>query len=198
MMFLFIHLLLSSFTNPCHYFIDSDSYSIDPSHTYIGWDVERFMVGEVTGQFDTYKAEINIDATDINTLQFKIIIDASSINSGHEVRDGHLRSDIWLDVEKYPEIIFESTSVSHLHGNTYDVKGDFTIHGVTNRVSFPAIIQGPFKDPTQKLSIGLKADFTIDRMDYGIAFSKKMDNGSFFIGKDVKIKIRALAYKSEE
>ena len=190
-----IQLCWFSFFLPLTFTSVSDNYTIDPGHTYIGWDVERFMVGEVTGNFNSYTAEINVEGDNLNTLQFNVTIDAASINSGHEVRDGHLKSEIWLDVENHPEIKFESTKVVHKEDNDFMVSGTFTIHGVSKDIEFPAIIQGPFKDPTQKWSIGLKADFTINRMDYGIMFSKKMDNGTLFIGKDVKIKIRALAYK---
>ena len=73
------------------------------------------------------------------------------------------------------------------------IESDFTIKGITNKVSFPIDVQGPFKDPTQNITLGLKAEFTIDRFDYGLQFNKTMDNGELFIGREVKIKIRALA-----
>lgn len=111
------------------------------------------------------------------------------------MRDGNLNSEIWLDVENRAEIKFKSTKVVHKEDNDLMVSGTFTIHGVSKDIEFPTIIQGPFKDPIQKWPIGLKADFTTNRIDYGISFSKKMDNGTLFIEKDVKIKMRALAYK---
>ena len=75
------------------------------------------------------------------------------------------------------------------------MEGDLTIRGITKPIEFPVEVLGPMKDPTQKIALGLKANLTIDRFDYGIQFNKTMDNGSLFIGNEVKLKLRALAYK---
>lgn len=172
----------------------SDSYALDVGHTYIGFDVERFLVGEVSGRFNNFSANISMDGNDYTSLQLDATIQVASIDSNNKTRDGHLKAKIWLDAKDYPEIRFTSKSVRK-KGNGYLMKGDFTIKGTTKEVEFPVVIAGPFLDPTRKTTIGIKADFTINRFDYGINLSKKMTNGSFFIGKDVKIKIRALAYK---
>ena len=73
------------------------------------------------------------------------------------------------------------------------VEAELTIHGETNTVQFPIEIKGPFTDPTGATTIGITGDVTINRQDYGISFSRIMDNGELFIGNDVKIEIRALA-----
>ena len=73
--------------------------------------------------------------------------------------------------------------------------GEFTIRGITQTVSFPVELLGPFRDPTQQVALGFQADFSINRHDYGIAFDRKMENDVPFIGEEVKIKIRALAYQ---
>ncbi|WP_340075857.1 YceI family protein [Leptobacterium sp. I13] len=173
-----------------------DQYILDKGHTYIGFDVERFMVGEVTGRFNEFSGTINMEGDDISTLNMEIKIATSSLDTNNEVRDGHLKGENWLDTESYPEIIFKSKEVLKKDNENYIIKGDMTIHGVTNEIEFPVEILGPFKDPTQKLTIGIKADFEIDRFDYGIQFNRKMDNGVLFIDNKVKIKIRALAQKA--
>ncbi len=173
---------------------NADEYSIDVGHTHIGFDVERFFVGEVSGRFNDFSASISMDGEDATTLQLDAAIKVASLDSNNETRDGHLKGKIWLDAESHPEIHFKSKSVSK-KGDGYIMKGDFTIKGVTNEVEFPVVISGPYVDPTRTTTIGIKADFVINRFDYGIAFDRKLKNGSFFIGKDVKIKIRALAAK---
>ncbi|MEL7247712.1 MAG: YceI family protein [Bacteroidota bacterium] len=105
----------------------------------------------------------------------------------------HLKGQLWLDAETHPTIHFKSTKVTQTEEGQYLIESDFTIKGITNKVSFPIDVQGPFKDPTQNITLGLKAEFTIDRFDYGLQFNKTMDNGELFIGREVKIKIRALA-----
>ncbi|MDY8137100.1 YceI family protein [Aquimarina sp. 2201CG5-10] len=172
-----------------------DSYVLDPGHTYIGFDVERFMVGEVSGRFNEFSGNVNIQDKDISTLKVNVKIKTNSLDTNHKTRDGHLKGQIWLYTEKYPEISFISNTVKKNKNNEYMMEGDLTIRGITNTIQFPIEVLGPFTDPTKKETIGIKADIVIDRFNYGIQLNKKMDNGSLFIGKDVKIKIRALAQR---
>ncbi len=177
------------------FFTSNDEYVLDTGHTYIGFDVERFLVGEVTGRFNEFAGNINISGDEVETIKVNIAIHTNSLDTNNETRDGHLKGQMWLDTEKYPKITFVSKTIKKSVENKYTMEGDLTIHGVTKTIQFPVEILGPFKDPTKKLAIGIKADLVIDRFDYGIKFDKKMDNGSFFIGNEVKIKIRALAYR---
>ena len=99
---------------------------------------------------------------------------------------------MWLDTENHDELTFRSSNIKSEDGQWF-IEGDLTIKGKTNPVSFPFEMEGPFKDPTGANTIGLSGDLTINRQDYGIQFSKVMDNGELFIGNEVKIRIRALA-----
>lgn len=173
--------------------IEPTSYQLDNGHTYIGFDVERFLVGEVSGRFNEAEASITMAGEDLTTLQVDATIQVNSLDSNNDIRDGHLKGQLWLDAETHPTIQFTSTAVRQEGEDQYVMEGDFTIKGITNQVSFPIEVLGPFKDPTQNVTLGLKAEFTIDRFDYGLQFNKTMDNGDLFIGREVKIKIRALA-----
>ncbi|MBQ4819385.1 YceI family protein [Aquimarina sp. MMG016] len=168
-------------------------YTLDKGHTYIGFDVERFMVGEVSGRFNEFSGNISIEGEDFTTLQVQVSINTKSLDTNNETRDGHLKGEMWLNTEAHPEIKFSSTSVIKNVDNSYVMKGNLTICGITKSIEFPIQLMGPLKDPTKVTSIGIKADLVINRFDYGIQFNRKMDNGSFFIGNEVKIKIRALA-----
>lgn len=171
------------------------TYQLDQGHTYIGFDVERFLVGEVSGRFNDFSATINMTPENVSTLELDVIIEVAGLDSNNDIRDGHLKGAMWLDEPTHPQIRFTATDIKHQAGDTYQVTGEFTIKGTTRTVSFPAEILGPFKDPTQKVAIGFKADFSVNRFDYGLQFNQRLDNGDFFIGEEVKIKIRALAYQ---
>lgn len=190
----FFPLLAFAFVTLAAFTTLKDSYTLDVGHTYIGFDVERFLVGEVSGRFNEFSANIEMEGEDYTTLQLDATIKVASIDSNNETRDGHLKAPIWLDEANHPEIKFKSKSVSK-DGDKLIMKGDFTIKGVTKEVVFPIEVAGPYVDPTRSTTVGIKADFVINRFDYGINLSKKLKNGSYFIGKDVKIKIRALAIK---
>ncbi len=168
------------------------AYRIDKGHTFIQFGVERFMVGEVLGQFKEFEGDVTLNGDDASSLKVDMIIKTKSLDTGHELRDGHLKGKMWLDTEVYPDIKFKSTKMTKNHGKLM-MKGELTIRGITNEVTFPIVFMGPFQDPTKNTTVGIKADFIIDRSDYGIKFNKVMDNGSLFIGKKVNIKIRALA-----
>ena len=187
---LLIVLSLFSFTNP------SSTYVLDVGHTHVGFGVERFLVGEVEGRFNEFSADITMEGEDYSTLTLNATIDVNSLDSNNKTRDGHLKGKMWLDAENHSEINFKSTSVEKGSDGKYTMNGKMTIKGVTKDISFPIEILGPFQDPTKKTTIGVKADFSLNRFDYGLRFNKKLDNGSFFIGDIVKIKLRALAYKA--
>lgn len=168
------------------------TFQLDSGHTFINFAVERFMVGEVTGRFNEFSGTIQFDENDWSKFQAEVSIKVESIDTGLEVRDGHLKSDIWLDAAKYPEITFKSKKVEMEEEQLF-MTADLTIHGTTQEIRFPFTLKGPFTDPTKSLTIGLTTDLIVNRQDYGIAFSRKMDNGHLFIGNEVKISIRALA-----
>ena len=177
--------------------IAQTTFIIDPTHTFINFGVERFMVGEVTGRFNDFEGSIDFDGENVENTSIAVKIKTNSIDTGFEVRDGHLKSEIWLDAEKYPEILFNSKGFTQMDGEM-TITADLTIHGVTNEVTFPVEIKGPFKDPTQSNTLAITGEVVINRQDYGISFGKMMDNGHLFIGNDVKISIRALAAEAKK
>lgn len=169
----------------------SQSFKLDPGHTLIEFNVDRFMVGEVTGKFKEYEGTVTL-GNDGMLESASVGIKTKSLDTDHEVRDGHLQSEMWLDAESHELITFNSIGVRNEEGKLL-LDGELTIKGQTNNVSFPFEMKGPFKDPTQQHTIGLIGDLVINRQDYGITFSKVMDNGEVFIGNEVRIRIRALA-----
>ncbi|WP_435622486.1 YceI family protein [Flagellimonas sp.] len=173
---------------------ERNTFILDKGHTHIGFEVERFLVGDVSGRFNDFDATLSMDGNNYGSLQLEAVIQVGSLDSNNDIRDGHLKGEVWLDEANHPEIKFTSTQVFE-EENQFFMKGKFTIKGTTQEVQFPVEIQGPFKDPTQQVALGIKADFSINRFDYGITFNKKMDNGHLFIGDQVHIKIRALAYQ---
>ena len=168
------------------------TYQLDKIHTFVNFGVERFMVGEVTGRFNDFEGTVVYNSEDPLQTEITVSIDVKSIDTGFEVRDGHLKSNIWLDAEKYPEITFTSKSIQ-IETDNLMLTADLTIHGITKEVTFPILIKGPFVDPTQSNTIGLSGELVVDRQDFGISMDKKMLNGHSFIGDEVKISIRALA-----
>ncbi|GAB5554157.1 MAG: YceI family protein [Saprospiraceae bacterium] len=185
-----------SFLSVCLILLNTIAYSqsyfnLDPGHTLVQFNVERFMVGEVTGVFTKFQGKVTMDEQD-HLQDVQVVIAVKSLDSNHEIRDGHLKGAMWLDADNFPEITFQSIETYNKEGQQF-LKGNLTIKDITKEVTFPYKKKGPFKDPTGTVAVGFSGDLTINRQDYGINFSKVMDNGALFIGNEVVIKIRALA-----
>jgi polyisoprenoid-binding protein YceI len=175
--------------------ISADTYVVDPAHSNVGFSTKHLVISTVSGNFGQFEGTILFDEKDITKSSVNGTIKTASINTGNADRDKHLKSADFFDVEKFPEITFKSTKVEKA-GDGAKVTGTLTIRGVSKEVSFPATVNGPIKDPYGNMKIGLAAGpLTINRQDYGVSWSKKMDTGGLVVSDEVKIQIDAEAGK---
>lgn len=145
-------------------------YTIDPAHTSVGFDVGHFGLSRVQGRFNKLSGSLQIDAKDLTKSSVKVVIEAASIDTNVAPRDNHLRSADFFEVEKYPEIRFESTRIKR-KGNGYVADGNLTMKGVSKPVSIEFRQYGPIKDPWGATRIGVVAEpLTLRRTDFGINY----------------------------
>src|ERR1700719_2804880 len=109
-------------------------YDIDPTHTTAQFKVRHLMISNVKGEFTRVSGTVDLDTDNPSASSINVTIDAASISTRDEQRDGHLKSADFLDVAKYPSITFKSKEVAAT-GEGYEVVGDLTIHGVTGEVA---------------------------------------------------------------
>ena len=171
--------------------VNAQEFVIDKGHTFVQFSVNRFATVDVQGRFNDFSGTITYDEESEMITAADFSIDVGSIDTGHDVRDDHLKGQIWLDAEKYPTIAFSATEIEKTDKG-YLATGELTIKGKSNVVELPFTMSGPFVDPTKMTTIGISTGITIDRQDYGVTFSRLMDNGKLFIGNDVTIRIDAL------
>jgi polyisoprenoid-binding protein YceI len=164
-------------------------YGVDPIHSEIGFSVRHFGVSNVRGVFKEYTMNLMVDEDDPTRSTVELSIKADSIFTDHEQRDNHLRSADFLDVANHPEIVFKSKRIEHRGGEEYVAVGDLTIRGVTREIDLPFTLAGPLLDPLKMKRLGLEGSLTLDRQDYGVSWSRVMDNGGLFVGDEVKISI---------
>lgn len=171
----------------------AQTYNIDPGHSAVQIQVERFGVIDVSGRFKDVQGTIIFDADNITNMNAQAVIAVESYDANNPGGEEAVKSKAFLDQANFPEIRFESNGVSSRDGKHY-LMGNLTIKGVTNEIALPFTIKGPLPDlPTKKQSIALKAGITINRLDYGIPFDRKLPNGTSLIGNDVKITLLILA-----
>jgi len=173
------------------------TYAIDGSHATVLFQVRHFMT-QVAGKFQKFEGQIEINREEPERSTVRFTIDTASVDTNQERRDSHLRSQDFFDVENHPKITFVSTSVRPVGDATYEVTGDFTMRGVTKRITLPVKVLGELKDPWGNDRIGFAVETTINRKDYGVSWNQTLDQGGLVLGDDVIVSINLEAVQKKE
>lgn len=174
------------------------TYTIDPSHSEVGF-VARYMgFSKVRGRFEKFEGTLEGDPDDISSLQTHVEIDAKSITTDDPKRDEHLRSGDFLNIEQNPKITFDSTRVTNVDGKNFTVEGDLSIRGVTKTVELEGTYLGEGKDPWGGTRVGFEASTKINRKDYGVNWNAVLETGGFLVGDTVEIHLDVQAVRSDE
>jgi polyisoprenoid-binding protein YceI len=169
----------------------ADEYKIDPVHSRVGFAVKHMVINTVHGRFTDFNGSILYDDKDPSKSSVAVTIKTASINTDNTGRDNDLRSPNFLEVEKFPEITFKSKSVEK-KGNGLVAHGTLTIKGVAKDVDLGFTLGGPIDTGRGKL-LGAEAGLTINRQDYGVAWSRTMAGGELIVANDVVIEINVEA-----
>jgi polyisoprenoid-binding protein YceI len=172
-------------------------YTLDPSHSRIGFVARHAMVTKVRGQFDRFEGSGYFDAEDPANSSLELAIEAASIDTRNEDRDGHLRSNDFLDMENHPKITFASTTVERVDEDVYRVTGDLTIRGVTQPVSFDLEYTGAAVDPFGNQRIGFEGRTTINRKDWGVNWNAALEAGGVLVGEKVTLEFDVSAIRDQ-
>ena len=175
----------------------ADTWQIDPNHTSVEFGVRHMMISTVKGKFGMVSGTITSKGNDPGSVQIDVIIGAASINTGNDMRDNDLKSDNFLDVEKYPTIKFKSKKVEAAGPGKWKIVGDLALHGVTKEVTLD--VDGPtstIKDPMGNTRIGASATTKISRKDFGLTYNKTLESGGVVVGDEVAISIEVEATKT--
>lgn len=164
-------------------------YQVDQAHTNVGFRVAHMVIAKTTGSFNDFDASFHFDPEDMSKFSLMATIQADSIDTANGQRDNHLRSPDFLDVASHPTITFRSTGLSMMDDG-YVVTGDLTIRGVTKEIDLPVTITGPVEF-RGNMVIGVSGRATIDRHDFGVSWSRSLDNGGLVVANEVEIEIDA-------
>ena len=145
------------------------TWAIDPVHSEVSFVVRHMMISKVRGRFDTFEGTI-ITGPDPLSSSVTASVDLSSVNTGQEQRDAHIRSADFFEVEKHPFMTFASTGVSP-DGDRFLLVGDLTLKGVTKSVTFKLDVNGFGPDAYGGTRVGFSATTEISRGDFGVNFN---------------------------
>jgi polyisoprenoid-binding protein YceI len=163
------------------------TYTIDPSHSQIGFSVKHMMFSTVRGNFSGFEGTIVVDNDNPANSSVEVTIDASTVSTRDAKRDEHLRSADFFDVEKYPTITFKSTSIDFKSAEDFTITGDLTMHGVTKPVKIKAEQTGEGTNPWGMEVAGFEGSTKIDRKDFGLTYNAMLEKGGVLIGEEIKI-----------
>lgn len=167
------------------------TWQLDPTHSSIEFSGKHMLVSTVKGKFGTFTVDATVNEDDLPASAAVITVDAASLDSGVEQRDGHLRSPDFFDVETYPTIKFVSRKIEPNGGEDYKIVGDLTIRDVTREVVLDAEVAGPVESPFGGRVIALTAEGKINRKDWGLSWNVPLGGSGVLVGEQIKIAISA-------
>lgn len=174
---------------------EAGTWTLDPTHTRIGFVARHLIAAKVRGQFESFAGTVEV-AEDLTQSKIEVSIDTESVNTGTTDRDNHLRSGDFFDVENFPTMKFTSTKIEELGEGKYEITGDLTIKDVTKPVTLDTTYLGIINDPWGNAKAMLEASAKINREDWGLTWNAPLEAGGVLVSKEVTIELEVQAAKA--
>ncbi len=162
-------------------------YTIDPSHSAIGFTARHAMVTNVKGKFLDFTGTLHLDGTDPSASTASLDVTMDSIDTGSADRDGHLKSADFFKTDEFPTMTFRSTSAEALGGEDYRITGDLEILGTTKPITIDLEFNGAAKDPFGNERVGFEGKAEILRSDWGLTWNAALETGGMLVSDKIKL-----------
>jgi polyisoprenoid-binding protein YceI len=172
------------------------TWTIDPTHTRLGFVARHAMVTKVRGSFTDFAGSLTLDGANPTASSATVTIQMASVQSGTADRDAHLTSADFFDVETYPAMSFTSTGVKQTDGDEFVLLGDLTIKDVTRPVEIEVELDGIVTDPFGNTRAGFEGEAEISRKDFGLTWNVPLDAGGVLVSDKIKIQLDVSATKA--
>ncbi|WP_405745943.1 YceI family protein [Streptomyces canus] len=171
-------------------------YTIDASHSTIGFTVRHAMVTNVKGKFNEFSGTLHLDGGDPSTSTASIDVKMDSIDTGSADRDGHLKSADFFKIEEFPTMTFRSTKAEALGDEDYRITGDLTVLGTTKPLTIDLEFNGAAKDPFGNERVGFEGKAEIKRSEWGLTWNAALETGGVLISDKIKLSFDISAIKN--
>lgn len=175
--------------------VPTGTWTVDPIHSSVGFEVKHMMISTVRGHFKQYEGTLEA-AEDYHDSRVWGSVQVASIDTNNPDRDEHLRGPDFFDAERWPSITFESTAIEHVEAGSYRVTGDLTIKGVTREIQVEANVEGAAVDPWGKDRVGVAVRGSIDRTEFGLTWQQALVGGGLLVGEQVALRIDISAVRA--
>jgi polyisoprenoid-binding protein YceI len=173
---------------------EAATWNIDPVHSEVGFSVRHMMVSKVRGRFTKFSGQL-VTGDDPAASSVTAEIDLSSIDTGNEQRDGHIKSADFFEVETYPTMTYKSTGI-RVEDGEYVLDGNLTLKGVTKNVPLRLELNGFGQDPYGGYRAGFTATGELNRGDFNVSFNAPMQNGGVVVGDKITLHLEIEAVKA--
>lgn len=171
------------------------TWTIDASHSSVGFVVTHAMVTKVRGQFDDFDGTVTV--TGENAADVDVHIRTASVNTNQTGRDEHLRSADFFEAETFPEMTFVGTGLEIEDAEEFTLNGDLTIKGITRPVSLKVETGGMQRDAYGALRAGFEGVTTISRKDFGLTWNVALEAGGVLVSDKIKIQLDIALVKND-
>ncbi|MGQ0844044.1 MAG: YceI family protein [Sporichthyaceae bacterium] len=172
------------------------TWTIDASHSRIGFTARHAMVTKVRGSFEQFAGTANLDADNPAASSVDLTVEVASVNTGNDQRDEHLRTNDFFDAATFPQIRFVSTGVEQTGGENFRLLGDLTIKGVTKPVAVEFEFTGLAVDPWGNQRAGFEGRATVNRKDWGVNFNAALEAGGVLVSEKIGLEFDVSAIRS--
>jgi polyisoprenoid-binding protein YceI len=173
--------------------LPAGEWSVDTHRSSVAFAVKHMMVAKVNGRFREFDGMLEIGP---GAPRATGMVKAASVDTGEPVRDEHLQhSPDFFDVERYPEISFNSTRIDYLGGGRLRVVGELTMRGVTHEIELDAKLNDPGPEAGDEERIELELRGELNRRDFGLTWNQALETGGALLGNKVKIALEISAVK---
>lgn len=162
-------------------------WTLDPVHSEIQFKVKHLVISTVSGSFKEFGGSAVTPEDTFQNGEITITINAATINTNNEQRDGHLRSEEFFETEKYPEITIKTTNINQVSDDDYKIMADFTMRGVTKQIEFKGEYGGEAKDAYGNNKVGLEVTGKISRKEFGLTWNAVLEGGGLTVSDEVKL-----------
>lgn len=175
---------------------DLVKWTIDPTHSEIGFKVKHMMFTNVSGKFEKYNGVIETAGNSFDNTKVEFTAETASVTTGNKDRDAHLVSADFFDVANYPELKFVSTSFTSNGNDTFVMKGDLSLHGITKPVTLNVEYGGLANDPWGNQKAAFNITGKINRKDWGLAWNVSLDSGGVLVSEEIRLNIEVQLVKA--